>query len=363
MKDNIECKFDVQSPVGQNTHIYIYRERERWIDLLNIVACMGVVLLHCSNAQVHVWDGNYDAAMYWGLFTHSFVLWPVAVFLMISGYNLIGREGQWSNYFKRRFFRTVVPFIFWSVTLSILFPPKEALSWREWTENLIMGHGRLTWHLWFFPPLFALYAVVPMLSVFMLHASNNLIKLFTWGCTFCFLVIPAIFRALDITLFVDKIPGYYLVAYGVLGYVIGKRPEVLKISRKLLCVAGLMSMFLMFILLLVFRRYEFPLLWATILTYASPLCMLTAIGVFVFFQSNYIKRWIFDSSFLSSDSLKNLSSFSFGVYLLHPIVISALKHTLPVLANEFCGFIVVYSISVVAVWIMKKIPLVKMIVP
>lgn len=60
-----------------------------WIDVLNIVACAGVLLLHCTNGQVHGFSGTPSLDWYIGLTTHSFFLWPVDVFFMISGFTLV----------------------------------------------------------------------------------------------------------------------------------------------------------------------------------------------------------------------------------------------------------------------------------
>lgn len=65
------------------------KERLVWIDLLNIVACAGVLLLHCTNRQVHGFSGTSSVNWYIGLATHSFFLWPVNVFFMISGFTLL----------------------------------------------------------------------------------------------------------------------------------------------------------------------------------------------------------------------------------------------------------------------------------
>lgn len=37
------------------------KERWIWIDLLNIVACAGVLLLHCTNGEVHHFSGYPSA--------------------------------------------------------------------------------------------------------------------------------------------------------------------------------------------------------------------------------------------------------------------------------------------------------------
>ena len=65
------------------------KDRIIWVDALNIVACMGVLLLHSTNGQVHRFDGNVSIEWIIGLFPHGFFLWPVNVFFMLSGFTLI----------------------------------------------------------------------------------------------------------------------------------------------------------------------------------------------------------------------------------------------------------------------------------
>ena len=68
------------------------KSRIVWIDVLNIVACAGVLLLHCTNREVHHFMGIPSVNWFIGLFTHSFVLWPVNIFFMISGFTLMRKS-------------------------------------------------------------------------------------------------------------------------------------------------------------------------------------------------------------------------------------------------------------------------------
>lgn len=63
-----------------------------WMDVLNVCACMSVLILHSNSAIIHQFDGVVDGRFIWGVFTHSFFYWPVPIFLMLSGSNLIGRH-------------------------------------------------------------------------------------------------------------------------------------------------------------------------------------------------------------------------------------------------------------------------------
>ncbi len=65
------------------------KKRILWVDALNVIACAGVLLLHCTNAQVHNFQGTVSFNWCLGLLTHSFFLWPVNVFFMLSGFTLL----------------------------------------------------------------------------------------------------------------------------------------------------------------------------------------------------------------------------------------------------------------------------------
>ena len=68
------------------------KKRILWVDILNIVACLGVLLMHTSNHQVHSWNGEYNMDFWWGLLTHTLDYWPVPIFLMLSGNNILSKN-------------------------------------------------------------------------------------------------------------------------------------------------------------------------------------------------------------------------------------------------------------------------------
>ena len=98
-------------------------KRVVWIDVLNIVACAGVLLLHCTNGQVHGFSGTPSLDWYIGLTTHSFFLWPVNVFFMISGFTLVShlaltdynKSGRVKRFYDKRLKRLAIPLFAWNV--------------------------------------------------------------------------------------------------------------------------------------------------------------------------------------------------------------------------------------------------------
>lgn len=84
-------------------------KRVLYVDILNIIACAGVLLLHSTNGPVHNFNGNVNFDWFIGLFSHSFFLWPVNVFFMLSGITMMRTcyemtcKGEIKQYYLKTF--------------------------------------------------------------------------------------------------------------------------------------------------------------------------------------------------------------------------------------------------------------------
>lgn len=83
------------------------KQRIVWVDALNVIACFGVLLLHCTNKALHSFSGTFSVSWAEGLFSHSFFIWPVNVFFMLSGFTIITKQlnnnllhGGWATSFN-----------------------------------------------------------------------------------------------------------------------------------------------------------------------------------------------------------------------------------------------------------------------
>lgn len=141
------------------------RERVYYFDALNILACFGVVWLHCSGDAF-----TFRLDKYWlmSLTIQVVAHWAVPVFFMLTGANLMNYRKRCSTkgYLKRRFTRVVLPFLFWS---TFYFVWKCCIDGVEYAGirdfiGLYLNNGAVN-IFWFFYPLFAIYLSMPVLSV------------------------------------------------------------------------------------------------------------------------------------------------------------------------------------------------------
>ena len=94
--------------------------RNLTFDVINILACIGVVSLH-HNGLVHTYKpgpGWVQALVIECLFYCS-----VPIFMLLSGANLLGYKERYDTktFLKKRVIRVVVPWLFWSAVF---------LAWR-----------------------------------------------------------------------------------------------------------------------------------------------------------------------------------------------------------------------------------------
>lgn len=138
-------------------------------DLLRILACLGVVLLHVSNSYWYSVDvGGSDFAVM--TIYNSFTRFAVPVFFMLSGLFLLdpAREFQVKKW-GRKLWRLALGFFLWSAFYafqSVLFhgitqgwDAVTGQMWQEAVTRLVMGHG----HMWFLWDLLGFYLLLPVL--------------------------------------------------------------------------------------------------------------------------------------------------------------------------------------------------------
>ena len=96
------------------------RENIGWIDLLRVTACFLVVFAHCCDPFVARFDTDRPTFLQ-GCALGSAVRCCVPLFVMMTGVLLFPVRNGMSEFYKKRIGRIVVPLIFWSVMLPVLY--------------------------------------------------------------------------------------------------------------------------------------------------------------------------------------------------------------------------------------------------
>ena len=291
----------------------------------------------------------------------------------VSGYLLLSKQESVIDFYQKRIKKILIPFVAWSV-LYLLWEGYYlggGYSFLGIIKSIIYEilTGPTFVHLWFFYALLGIYALVPILRLFVSVAKKNEL----W-----YLVVVWIFSGPLVSLFekfsnidiADKfglIAGYF--GYFVLGYLFSKYDY----SRKQIII------FSLFYLILGagtaigtwYFSVEKERLFLYFYDYLSINIIVMSALFFIVVQ-HWGKKKLPVANSRKAFLLKKLGETSFGVYLLHEMVRISLQ-------RGYFGFeltyktgnplysipitvLVVYLLSFFAIFLLRKIPFLRSIV-
>ena len=170
-------------------------KRLYYIDILNILSCFAVVVLHCSGGVFY-----YQKTRLWFIymFLQTVAHFAVPVFFMITGANLLDYRKKYDTktFFKKRAARTLAPFLFWSLLYWVRpFVLKQATAPMS-AKGLFLAifNNEANYVFYFFYCIFAVYMCLPLFS---LAADKKNIKTIEYVCVLGFVfnsVLPLVNR-------------------------------------------------------------------------------------------------------------------------------------------------------------------------
>lgn len=353
-----------KQPLAQTGTAHIY-----WVDLVRIVAVFQVILVHLSYViffKEELLSSNWMAANFYDSFSRM----GVPLFFMASGFLLLGRSEPVPDFFRKRFVKVGIPTLFWSVAYLLwsveayrngtMNPPGIALSMLK-----AMYLGDVEIHLWFLYILIGIYLVVPILRVFVSAASRQDL---TYFVALWFLATPLLEMAQRIlgqptALVIPVVTGY--VGYFMLGYLLAE----VELDRR-----GLLLSTLGVILAVAITFFGTNMLSvragpidAYFYSYFSPPTVLATICGF------FLLKDLGQRLGKAGGLVRAVSATSFGIYLVHIFVVELLRkgdlgfrlyswmapsaYMIPLTA------LVVFFLSFVIVFALRKIPILRMLVP
>lgn len=340
------------------------KKRLLYIDILNILACLCVIFMHC-NGIAHQYSDT--AAWRQSMVIETIAYWAVPVYFMISGATLMDYRDKYLTrvFFKKRFLKTGIPFVAWtliSLAYKIQFQQMEFGTGLSSIVSLFTNTTAENVY-WFFIPLFMVYLSMPVLS---LLKDYKHILLYMSGLAFLiYSVYPVCCIVFQIPMngsFQIPVAGGYIL-YVILGYLLATTDMTRK-TRILLYILGLAGAGIRFGSTIL-GSSESAGLDQTFWGYMKFPAVFLAVGVFV--AAKYGPWDKLESTPKIRRIVITLAGTGFGVYLMHMIVFRILQDATGLgMESGWWRFVmpfVIYGICVVLVLILKKIPVLKYIVP
>lgn len=206
-------------------------------DILRIIACFSVVMLH-SAAQFWYtlpvtstdWKiaNSYDAITRFG----------VPIFVMISGALFLNtdRELDIKKIYKNNILRLFIVYIVWSAIYGLLdcrLFDFSAIGWKDIVKEIISGR----YHLWYLPMIIGIYMLLPILKLWVQNASKQNLQYFL-GLFVVFQIFTETIKAWRHSPFIENVMnaftvelacsyvGYFILGYYLYQYEIKRSTEI-----------------------------------------------------------------------------------------------------------------------------------------
>jgi surface polysaccharide O-acyltransferase-like enzyme len=337
--------------------------RYPYLNILRCLAILGVVLIHNASPLVNMtWIRQPD--LWWfGNTANAAFRFAVPVFLMLSGATLLGREMPLVDFYKRRYTKVLLPFLFW-IPAYIIFrwlvlrPSLQPHDWNGiinfisdlWTKDGISKHF---WYIWM---ILFLYLIIPFIGKFV--RNLNLKQL--WIILLIWILITQFSLKVPLNPYgwsgniAQKFFGYSLyIGYILMGYALFITP----LNGRKIRLFALVTFFITIIIAVfgVWMMSKGGRLNQTFHGYLHFNTILQSIAIFLIFKDIQIRN----KELLRFSS--HLSDYSYGIYLSHMIIIGTLfyhgiywKFAHPLISIPLLTLGVLFA-SWLLIWILRKI--------
>lgn len=332
--------------------ITVMKERVAYYDVLNVISCFSVVCLH-SNGMIHTFIK--DDIWWLRVLIEVCSFFAVPIFFMLSGATLLSYRTKYSTkqFYRKRFVRTVIPYLFWSITFYGLYMIEHgACPWKEVINGLTTGLVPYTYY-WFFIPLFLIYLFIPFLALMVNQLNKKNLLILCILLVILQSIIPTIYLLMGMDIqFQLPIGGFF--TFTLLGYLL----SISDYESNNKCMLWIISLSLTSLIIRYIIIYEAAAKPYGLFSYFGLYSFLPPIAIFMVIKRKVQHRtvhriWSF------------LAKRSFGVYLLHFFIICVLRKHIPYTSLLFITFgtIIVYFMAVFITYALQKNRYIRYILP
>jgi len=342
------------------------------VDLIRFLAIFLIILLHCSgapyrfiNPEITTLDiANWFTTEAYGVLGMA----GVPLFVMLTGALLLNpakADEPLRVFYKKRFGRIALPFIFWTVVYfawAFLVHEREFSAFNV-AQGLVDGSYA---HLWYLYLLIGLYAVTPIFRILVKHIDRNL---FTYLLVIWFVGtvgVPIIHSIPNLRfnpvgfVFLDWI-GYYLLGIYLL------KANVRRSTVNIVAVLGLVGAFIGDWLITGTLGEQYTGYFSN---YMSATIIMGTAALF-FILVNVDPRRI-ESHAKINKVIHWVSQNTLAIFMIHMIVLETFtlgflgfyvnKLTFIALVDVLVFTLIIFGVSVALVFVLKKIPYVSKLI-
>ena len=337
--------------------------KKNYISILNVLACIGVVILHTFETGY-----TSDANFVFEVLIRAIAYCAVPVFFMITGATLIDYRERYDTktFFKKRLLKVIIPLIIWSIIYFIINFFKGKFSINDLSFKFVFEYFFLVKTnpiFWFFVVIIGIYLAIPVISLIPQESRR---KAFSYIIIITFVFnqfLPDMLYHLNLNYNYDlKFPLTYSgwISFIFIGYYIDIY-EIVKKHRVIIYVLGIIG-FLTMVVPTIFISYHKNESCSWFDEYYDAPCVLYSASVFLFFKSKINNNQIVTKimpffNFVAPTTL--------GIYVLHIAIRDFLRYFY---TYSYFGMNLVLTLSIlticfIVVKIVQKIPGLRHIFP
>jgi probable poly-beta-1,6-N-acetyl-D-glucosamine export protein len=314
------------------------------IYFLRIFAMLMVILVHVTGAYAYTLPSGTDAYEKYH-FINRIIRIEAGIFIVITGmvffYNYIKRPLTLSvlkNYYIKRVSYILIPYLVWAIIYELCsywsgattFNPKEVL--------VRIATGESYYQLHFIFLIVQFYLILP---VFVYIAQKWIFfRKYMWvfgiAVEVGYSLLNTAFQLTTFTIFVDSLATFLLGAWlGV--YYQDQQGKAFRKSNVvwMICTFGIGTI----TVLLSYYMYTARTLDLPDITYKLSNLTFMVVGSYTAFLVAEMLAKKFSQRYM--DIVKNIAVYSFGFYLLHPLVLEVVSKIIPIEANMTFHFSIV----------------------
>lgn len=321
------------------------KKRDYRLDLLRVLSMIMVVIIHIANYYCRSFNKIDNISYIGALIFNTISRVSVPFFFMISGATLLSKEYDKKKNIERIVKKSITLIAF---TIIYFFWDKYFMNRSISVYNLFNTPERKM--LWFMYAIIGIYISLPFIKCMIDKMGKDEDKLFV----ILWIIINGILKSINIGnhYLIPVISGTYYLGYFIIGYLIIKYKDYLskKMNNKIMLIISIF-MFLIIISTTYYFSISTGKHYTNLLTYSNIFIIISSLLCFIYFYLN-----ISDKEYKLISILSNLS---FGIYLVHGIVLDYIMKLIPYhKINSFIGIpiilIFVTFITCIIVSLLKK---------
>ncbi|MED3726408.1 acyltransferase [Priestia filamentosa] len=333
------------------------------IYFLRIFAMLMVILVHVTGAYTYTLlagTGAYEKYH----FINRIIRIEAGIFIVITGmvffYNYINRPltiSLWKNYYIKRVSYILVPYLVWAIIYEIYshWGSMDTFNLQEALVRIARGESYYQLHF-----IFLIVQVYLVLPIFVYIAQKwmffrKYMWLFGIAIEVCYSLLNSAYHFTTLNLFVDSLATFLLGAWiGV--YYQELREKAFKKSNILL----LIFTFAIGTITVILHYHIYTMQTLHLPAAIYNMCNLTfmVVGSYTAFLVAEMLAQKFSPKYMAI--VKNIAVYSFGFYLIHPLVLTGVAKFIPLQANVtfhfsmLATYIAVVFLCYTIIWAVHK---------